>query len=104
MNKQLVILFTSCKYWTYEEPENNCYLVRSNKALEYSSDKTSGIRGCSKNSRNIINVDRCPEIDGLKSVQPEPTDYTHTDYTPVTMTTGYNDYLTSDSFSPVIYH
>ena len=101
IKKQLVILLTSCKYWTYEMPERNCYLVRSNQALESSKDKTSGSRGCSKNpnrfipnnnseNSNSFNVDRCPQIVAPKSGGLEPTDYTltPTDFTPVT-----DDYL-----------
>jgi len=59
----------SCNFWTYELPEKNCYLVRTNRALEYSSDKISGSRGCCQgadcngsSSMEPIWADACPDI------------------------------------------
>jgi len=42
-------------------PEKNCYLVKSNEALEYSSDKVSGSRGCTAVTP-VTTIDRCPEM------------------------------------------
>ena len=70
-------------------PERNCYLVRSNKALEYSSDKTSGTRGCSTPSklRNEAGIERCPHIfhdyapDDYEETRTEENDYASTIFT-----------------------
>jgi hypothetical protein len=68
-------LIPSCQFWTYELPEKNCYLVRSNTGLEYSEDKVSGSRKCTENLPNNFmeksSDPQCPNIDDFTSSSSE---------------------------------